>query len=70
MNSIYPLYKNEQYIKCYNDTYIKSCKISKEHDDSGTGLNTCDNVDWDAQTRVNVGLYCRVKLNHVNPTSN
>lgn len=53
---------DEEYIKCYNDSYIKSCKIAELMDDS-SGRNTCNDIDWDTQTRINVGYHCRKKLN-------
>ena len=72
MISKYILTKEERFQKCYNDGYLESCKIAKEIDDSGTGRNTCDNLEWDANTRVNVGHYCRNKLNNTSwlPTKN
>ena len=53
---------NKQYIKCYNDNYIKCCKIAKDIDDCN-GINTCNNLEWDANTRINIGIYCRHKIN-------
>ena len=61
MNSKITISKYDEYIKCYNDNYIKSCKIAKDIDDSN-GINTCDNLEWDTNTRINVGFYCRNKI--------
>jgi len=62
MISKYILIKNEQYQKCFNNRYFESCKIAKENADNP--LNTCDNLDWDAQTRFNVGIHCQQLVNY------
>ena len=72
MDHIRLISNQEYYFKCYNDNYTKSCEIAKAIDDSGTGRNTCDNLEWDTNTRVNVGIYCRNKINNMSwlPTKN
>ena len=72
MDHIVSILKTETYFKCYNDNYLESCKIAKAIDDSGTGRNTCDNLEWDTNTRMNVGFYCRNKINNMSwlPTKN
>lgn len=57
MISKYILKKEEQYRKCFNDEYLKSCKIAKELAENPS--TTCDDMDWDANTRFNVGFHCR-----------
>jgi hypothetical protein len=60
----YMLTKKEQYEKCFNENYFESCKIAKKNADHPS--NTCDDLDWDANTRFNVALNCR-KLTSYNP---
>ena len=59
----YMLTKQEQYVKCFNASYLESCKIAKEYADHPS--NTCDDMNWDANTRVNVGVNCQQLVGHV-----
>jgi hypothetical protein len=50
----------KEYYKCFNKHYLESCEIAKKI--AETDKHTCNDLNWDSNTRINVGSYCRNKL--------